>query len=78
INIDWTNLVDKEGKLKDETSLRNLLKLNPNREIIVYCVSGTRASYAWFVLSEILRFNDVNVFDGSMIEWDYYKFVLEK
>jgi thiosulfate/3-mercaptopyruvate sulfurtransferase len=39
------------------------------REIIVYCGVGGYASTDWFVLSEVLGYTNVKVYDGSAQEW---------
>ena len=39
------------------------------KEIIVYCGVGGYASTAYFVLSEVLGYRNVRVFDGSAQEW---------
>ncbi len=79
INIDWNNFINADGTLKNNNELKFLLKeIDSGKEIIVYCVSGTRASYAWFVLSEIQGYLDIKLFDGSMIEWSYKQLPLEK
>jgi len=41
----------------------------PNKEIITYCAVGGRASQAWFVLTCLLGYPRVRVYDGSWIEW---------
>ncbi len=79
INIDWNTLLNPDGTLKKTGELKSILKdVNKDKEIIVYCVSGTRASYMWFVLTEVLKYSNVKLFDGSMIEWNYKKLPLEK
>ena len=40
-----------------------------SREIIVYCGVGGFAAAWWFVLTQILEYQDVKVYDGSMEEW---------
>ncbi len=78
INLDWRSFVNPDGTLKPVDELRKLTEgIDPSKEVIVYCVSGTRASYAWFVLSEVLGYN-AKVFDGSMIEWNYRQLPVEK
>jgi len=78
INIDWTELINSDGTLKNLDSLENILRsIDKNKEIIIYCESGTRASYAWFILSEVLEFPNVKLYDGSMIEWRYKKLYIE-
>jgi thiosulfate/3-mercaptopyruvate sulfurtransferase len=39
------------------------------REIVVYCQVGGFASTAWFLLSEVLRYPDVRIYDGSFQQW---------
>jgi len=79
VNINWENLMNPDGTLKNISELKSILKnIDKNKEIIVYCVSGTRASYMWFVLTEVLKYPDVKVFDGSMIAWNDKKLPLEK
>jgi thiosulfate/3-mercaptopyruvate sulfurtransferase len=41
----------------------------PDAEIITYCAVGGRASQAWFVLSYLLGYPRVRVYDASWIEW---------
>jgi thiosulfate/3-mercaptopyruvate sulfurtransferase len=41
----------------------------PDHEIITYCAVGGRASQAWFVLTYLLGYPRVRVYDGSWIEW---------
>ena len=53
--------------LKDETELRALYsKLDPNRETVVYCQSGVRASETATVLRQ-LGFRDVKVYEPSWL-----------
>jgi thiosulfate/3-mercaptopyruvate sulfurtransferase len=40
-----------------------------SKEIIVYCDSGRVASAWWFILSEVLGYDNVKIYDGSMEEW---------
>ena len=41
----------------------------PENEIVAYCRLGVRASYTWFVLSEILNYQNVKNYDWSWTEW---------
>ena len=38
-------------------------------EIISYCNTGHWAATNWFVLSEVLGYDNVRLYDGSMVEW---------
>ena len=39
------------------------------KEIIVYCGIGGYASTSYFVLSEVLGYKNVKIYDGSWQEW---------
>jgi thiosulfate/3-mercaptopyruvate sulfurtransferase len=41
------------------------------REIIVYCGVGGYASTNYFVLSEVLGYENVKIYDGSAQEWTW-------
>lgn len=64
--------------LNDDTSFRTpqeLLALVTERgvtdetDVITYCRLGHRATVLYFVLTELLGFRRVRVYDGSWIEW---------
>jgi thiosulfate/3-mercaptopyruvate sulfurtransferase len=40
-----------------------------DKEIIVYCGVGGYASSWWFVLTQVLGYENVKIFDGSAQEW---------
>jgi thiosulfate/3-mercaptopyruvate sulfurtransferase len=40
-----------------------------SKEVIVYCGVGGFASTWWFVLTQMLGYQDVKLYDGSMEEW---------
>ena len=40
-----------------------------NREIIVYCTYGGTATVWWFLLSQVLGYRDVKLYDGSAQAW---------
>lgn len=42
---------------------------NKSKEIIIYCGVGGYASTMYFILSEVLGYEDVKVYDGSAQEW---------
>ena len=71
-NIPWASAVDGDGTFKSAEALRELYGaqgIDGNRETIAYCRIGERSSHTWFVLSEILGFNNVRNYDGSWTEW---------
>jgi thiosulfate/3-mercaptopyruvate sulfurtransferase len=61
-----------DGRFKAVEDLRSLYQakgFTPDKEIITYCAVGGRASQAWFVLTYLLGYPNVRVYDGSWIEW---------
>jgi thiosulfate/3-mercaptopyruvate sulfurtransferase len=40
-----------------------------SQEIIVYCGVGGYASSWWFVLTQVLGYENVKIYDGSAQEW---------
>jgi thiosulfate/3-mercaptopyruvate sulfurtransferase len=40
-----------------------------SQEIIVYCGVGGYAGAWWFVLTQVLGYDDVRIYDGSAQEW---------
>ena len=71
-NIPWASAVDEDGTFKSADALRELYGaqgIDGSRETIAYCRIGERSSHTWFVLSEILGFDNVRNYDGSWTEW---------
>jgi thiosulfate/3-mercaptopyruvate sulfurtransferase len=61
-----------DGTFKGVDELRDLYAgrgFTPDKEIITYCAVGGRASQAWLVLTYLLGYPHVRVYDGSWIEW---------
>ena len=72
-NLPWSKAVKEDGTFKDEGELRDLyegqLGLDPSTPTFVYCRIGERSSHTWFVLRELLGFQDVRNYDGSWVEY---------
>ncbi|HLZ29993.1 MAG TPA: sulfurtransferase [Chloroflexota bacterium] len=61
-----------DGRFKPIEELRGLYQargFTPDKEIFTYCAVGGRASQAWFVLTYLLGYARVRVYDGSWVEW---------
>lgn len=61
-----------DGSFKSVAELQKLYQargFTPDKEIITYCAVGGRASQAWFVLTRLLGYPRVRVYDGSWVEW---------
>jgi len=62
----------EDGRFKAVADLRTIFAakgFTPDKEIITYCAVGGRASQAWFVLTQLLGYPNVRVYDGSWVEW---------
>lgn len=73
VNIPKEKLMNDNHSFKDKATLAALFKkagVTANKEIIVYCKTGARASTMYFVLTEILKYPKVKVYDGSWNEWN--------
>ena len=69
----WT-FTDGIGTYKDAAVLGDMASgvvgnYFPPREIIAYCGVGGYASTLYFVLSEVLGYENVKIYDGSAQEW---------
>jgi thiosulfate/3-mercaptopyruvate sulfurtransferase len=66
----------KDGTFKDADMLKKMgsgvVGNDKAKEIIVYCGVGNSASGWWFVLTQILGYDNVKLYDGSAQEWMRY------
>ena len=73
VNLPYHLVFTKDGTFDDREKLTSLASravgTEKGREIVVLCCDGQFASSWWFVLSEMLRYRDVKIYDGSMEEW---------
>ncbi len=71
-NISWADTVNPDGTFRSADELRDLYEsegVTDDQEVIAYCRIGERSSIAWFVLHELLGYEDVTNYDGSWTEW---------
>lgn len=63
----------KEGAFRPKQELEamatGVIGTDKSREIITYCDTGRLCSGWWFVLSDVLGYQNVRVYDGSTQEW---------
>ncbi|HOP86655.1 MAG TPA: rhodanese-like domain-containing protein [Syntrophorhabdaceae bacterium] len=73
INLPYSLVFKKDGAFEDKKKLMSIayktIGDNREREVIVLCCNGQYASSWWFVLSEVLGYKKVSIYDGSMEEW---------
>lgn len=82
INIPWSLVVNEDGTFKPYNEIKEIYEkkgITKDKEIIVYCRIGERASFTWFVLTYLLGYSNVKVYDGSWSEWgNMVKLPIEK
>ena len=72
-NIPWLSAVNEEtGAFKSVDELRAIYEgkgIDGAGSTVAYCRIGERSSHTWFVLSQILGYDDVKNYDGSWTEY---------
>jgi thiosulfate/3-mercaptopyruvate sulfurtransferase len=61
--------MDTDRRFNSRVELEETFGPLANSEVIVYCRIGERSALVWFVLSELLGFENVSYYYGSFIEW---------
>lgn len=72
ISISSDLLKDDAGLLKPSAELKKLFESNgvtKDKEVILYCQTSTRAGLLYTVLTSVLNYTNVKVYDGAYNEW---------
>ncbi len=73
---EWIENLNEDKTFKSVSELNSIYEkkgITKDKSIIVYCQSGVRSSNTTFVLTELLGYQNVKNYDGSWIEWSFYK-----
>jgi thiosulfate/3-mercaptopyruvate sulfurtransferase len=71
-NVPIAETLNDDGTFKTADELRELYAeagAKGEESTIAYCRVGERSSIEWFLLHEVLGFEDVSNYDGSWTEW---------
>ncbi len=72
-NVPWARAANPDGTFRSADELRAIYEgeagLSPDREVVAYCRIGERSSHTWFVLTNLLGYENVRNYDGSWTEW---------
>jgi thiosulfate/3-mercaptopyruvate sulfurtransferase len=71
-SIPWATAVRDDGTFKSIDDLREMYSskgITEDKEIRAYCRIGERSAHTWFVLRELLGYENVKNYDGSWTEW---------
>jgi thiosulfate/3-mercaptopyruvate sulfurtransferase len=71
-SIPWAQAVRDDGTFKSADELRGIYEgkgITSDKAVTAYCRIGERSAHTWFVLRELLGYEDVRNYDGSWTEW---------
>ncbi|MGF7138526.1 sulfurtransferase [Roseimarinus sediminis] len=72
VGINSDLMKDDQGMLKSADELKKIFESNGvtrNKEVILYCQTSTRAGLLYAILTTILDYPNVKVYDGAYNEW---------
>jgi thiosulfate/3-mercaptopyruvate sulfurtransferase len=71
-SIPWATAVRDDGTFKGTDELEEIYAakgITADKEVRAYCRIGERSAHTWFVLRELLGYENVKNYDGSWTEW---------
>lgn len=77
VNICWKDHLDSDGRFKSTDKLRDMYfqkGIINAKPVIIYCHNGFQSSLNYFVLTQILGYQNVSNYDASWIGWSREKF----
>jgi len=72
VHLEWERLVREDGRLLPLEQLRALFSaagVDGSVAAYPYCGGGVRSAVAWFVMYELLGYEQARNYDGSWSEW---------
>ena len=72
INVFWEDNFNENDTFKSSQELRELYQnagILPDNSVITYCNEGLHAAPPWFVLTQLLQYENVRLYDSSLAEW---------
>ncbi len=70
--VEWSQAVGETGAFLPADDLRALYEtagVTSDQVTLALCQSGVRAAHTWFVLNDLLGYENVRVYDGSWVEY---------
>ncbi len=71
-SVPWATAVRDDGTFKSREELEEIYGakgVTADKEVRAYCRIGERSAHTWFVLRELLGYENVKNYDGSWTEW---------
>ncbi len=72
LNVEWSRAIGEDGRFLPADQLRELYDgegVVAGDTVYTLCQTAVRATHTWFVLSDLLGYPDVRVYDGSWTEY---------
>ena len=72
VNVPTLNSLNEDKTFKSVAELKAMYEkagITAEKNVITYCDTGVLATHGWFVMSELLGYKNVKVYDGSMREY---------
>ena len=72
VNVPTLDSLNNDNTFKSIVELKAMYEragVTADKNIITYCDTGVRAAHGWFVLTELLGYKNVTVYDGSIREY---------
>jgi thiosulfate/3-mercaptopyruvate sulfurtransferase len=72
VSIPWSQAVRDDGTFRPREELLELYEakgITAGKQVTAYCRIGERSAHTWFVLRELLGYEQVDNYDGSWTEW---------
>lgn len=70
VHLPADGLLSSDGSFLSVDELQRVFaRVDPGRRVTTYCTVGARAATVWFILTQLLGYGDVRVYDGSWAEW---------
>ncbi|GAB4337098.1 MAG: sulfurtransferase [Desulfobulbaceae bacterium] len=72
VNVPTLDSLNEDKTFKPVAELKKMYEeagVTADKNIITYCDTGVLATHGWFVMSELLGYKNVKVYDGSMREY---------
>ena len=73
VNLEFKSVINEDGTIKsieDITKVMKTVGVTSDKEVILYCASSVRAGIVYMVLTDILGYKNVKVYDGAYYEWE--------
>jgi len=72
VQLNYKNILSASGTIKPKAELSGIFKaagVTSDKQIVVFCETSVRAGIVELVLSDILGYGNVKIYDGAMYEW---------